>query len=147
MFRRGGCLQLLLIGLLFLAFLGAGRSAAYQAGWSQGYYAAQQADGEAAPPAAPYTPYAPGGWHHGPGFGPRPFLCGLGLLLPLGLFFLFFATIGRLFRHHRHGPKHFAGWHGHKHFGGWHGHHGPEKYKGNWSADEDEPLDPTIRKA
>jgi hypothetical protein len=142
MFRRG-CLPLLVIGLLLLVFVGAGRSAAYRAGWSQGYYAAQQADGEGGAAVPPYAPYGPGGWHHEGGFGfGRGFLC-LGLLLPLAFLFLFFGMIGRfVFGHrHRHGHKHFAGWQGH-----W-GHHGSGKHKWQWPDDGDEPLDDTIRKA
>jgi hypothetical protein len=141
MFRRG-FLPLLLIGLLFLAFAGTGRSAAYRDGWSQGYYAGQQVareDGAAVAP--PYAPDGPDGWHHGSRFGFfGPFLC-LGLLLPLGLLFLFFGMIGRFVFGHRHGHKHFAGWHGR-----W-GHHGPGKHKAPWADYEDEPLDDTIRKA
>lgn len=145
MFRRG-FLPLILIGLLLLAFAGAGRSAAYRAGWSQGYYAGQQVAREdggaaAAAPYAPYAPYAPGGFHHGAGFGFRPFFCGLGLLLPFGLFLLFMGMIGRFAFGRRHGPKHFAGWHG-----PW-GHHGPGKHKAPWWNEDEEPIDDTIRKA
>jgi hypothetical protein len=133
-------LPLLLIGLLLLAFAGAGRSAAYRAGWSQGYYAGQQVGREdGATVAPPYAPYGPDRWHHGPGFGFWPFLCGLGLLLPLGFLF-FFGMIGRFVFGHRHR-------HGHKHFAGWHGHHGPGKHKWHWPDEGDEPLDDTIRKA
>jgi hypothetical protein len=133
-------LPLLLIGLLLLAFAGVGRSAAYRAGWSQGYYAGQQVGREdGATVAPPYAPYGPDGWQQGPGFGLRFFLCGLGLLLPFGLFLLFFGAIGRFACGHRHrqGP----GWHGH-----W-GHHGPGKHKWQWPDEGDEPLDETIRKA
>ena len=142
MFRRG-CLPLLLIGLLLLVFAGAGRSAAYREGWSQGSYAGQQVERADGPVAPPYAPYGPDGWHQGPGFAPRLFLCGLGLLLPLGFLLLFFGMIGRCVfgRRHGRGHKHFAGWHGR-----W-GHHGPGKQKGPWTDYEDEPLDDTIRKA
>ena len=82
-----------MVVLIVLSGIG---SAAYRAGWSQGYLVGQAADGEIAMPFGPYG-------HHG-GFG-FPML---GLLCPAGLlFFLFFGLMGRRHRHHW---KH--GWHG-----------------------------------
>lgn len=141
MFRRG-LFPLLLIVFLIFALSGRGRSAAYREGWSQGYYAAQQADGDgrapAMPPAAgPYDYQGHHGWH----FAFFPFLCLLGLV-PL----VVMGAVGRCFARHAHHKGHAF------HHGGPHHWHGPHKNwhgKGKpfWAESDDEPLDDTIRKA
>lgn len=87
--------------MVLLVILSGVGSAAYRAGWSQGFLVGQAADGEVAMPFDGHS-----GYHRGFGF---PILC---LLCPAGLlFFLFFGLMGR--RHRRHWGHWGHGWHGH----------------------------------
>lgn len=129
MFRKG-LLFLLLLTLLVVGLVGAGNSAAFRAGWSQGYEAAQQVDGDEGR-AAGSVPDRSGRYddrRFGPAFGFFPFFWGVGLLFKLFLFLLLFGFIARLF---------FRPWHR----GGWHRGHRPHEkppwaYEGGDTGDD-----------
>jgi hypothetical protein len=133
MFRKG-LLPLILLTLLVVGLAGASSSAAFRAGWSQGYDAAQEVEGDDGR-AAESVPDRSGrydGRRFGPAFGFFPFFWGVGLLFKLFLFLLLFGFIARLF---------FRPWR----WGGWrHGRHPHEKPP--WAYGGGDPDDDKVYK-
>lgn len=138
MFRKG-FLPLLLIGLLVFGLIGVGNSAAFRAGWSQGYDAAQRADVEDGErESEPDRPDSYDGPRFGPGFGFFPFFWGIGLFFKLLLFLLLFGLIARLFFR----PWGWGGRHRGHH--AWHGHQRHEKAP--WAYEGGDPDDDKVYK-
>ena len=83
--------------LIVLCLLSTAGAAIFHVSWSQGYAAGTAAAGGEAMAPMPYSPGSPG-W----AVGPRPAMLGLGLFFTVGMLFLMFGVVGRLF--------HFRAW-------------------------------------
>ena len=81
--------------LVLLCLLGAAGAALFHVSWSQGYTAGTVAAGAAASPPMPHN-LVPPGW----AFGPRPVLLGIGMFFTVGMLFLVFVMVGKLFHSH-----------------------------------------------
>jgi hypothetical protein len=131
---RRGCwvkvlLGLLAIGLLLMVARGVGRLGWWQ-GYRMGQWSAQEERGEA-PFHHPLRPRGPGSFGYRTGMGLLSALCGVGLLIKLGLVLLLVTLVGRLIGHRAWRPAYGpAPWRWHRHwygprYGPWCGPHGP----------------------
>lgn len=127
--HKGGCLFKGLLALVAVSLLVAAGAGILNMGRWQGYWMARATAGEQAGEAdpRPHLPYAPGGITHRPYHRVLPFLCGVGLMLKLGLLAIVVMLVGAFLRHSAGraacaagvlGAKH---WHRHPHWGHWHG--------------------------
>jgi len=81
--------------LIVLCLLSTAGAALFHVSWSQGYAAGTAAAGDEAVASMPYSPGLPG-W----AFGPRPAMLGIGLFFTVGMLFLLFGMVGKLFHSH-----------------------------------------------